>query len=550
MNKLSKTQFKSWQGGSQGFFNWLNDVQPHVPSTTGKYIPFEPLDFQRQHITQALATNEQGLFRYGTLVLSYPRRHSKTTICALLVLWRFCTRTGENIVCLANSSKQSASISFGLVRKIVLNTPFLRDFIGRENIYSEKLVLEVFNNLMISVPFSESSLYGQKISCGWVSEIHAAHSDDPMQVLASSLGDTLDSWLIVDSTVDAIGGALHKLQTLSETGEDETIFLAMVQYENLQDALDKSPHWIRKDWLKSRHKQLLPATFSTQHLNQRSESDSSLFAGADIEACKERLPLPFTIQDLKHYACGRSFACGGGLDRAYAFSLHGDNTIWTSVAKIATEGGESEYLVLNQESIFGSLASGIKKSIVKDNRDFRLNNVCIESYNSQDIAVWAIEQAIPCETIHATTTAQQPAFLELHRIVKEGRLKFSDKLEGLASEMSTFLYELVKGSPRFGSDKFRDDRVYSLAWAVHSLRQKELATYELKSILCNSSSSHANLCFLRGGDAILFCSETCPTYAQTLGMFNQYKNSKIESELTLPSFFQRLVKVNGVRIVR
>ena len=62
------------------------------------------------------------------------------------------------------------------------------------------------------------------------------------------------------------------------------------------------------------------------------------------------------------------------------------------------------------------------------------------------MALWAQERGIPTEIVHATNTAQTPAFLEFHRIVKEHRLHFSDKLEGLEKEMSTFIYELVNGS--------------------------------------------------------------------------------------------------------
>ncbi len=555
--KISKEQFQSWRNGAEGFLQWLEDVKPCTPTAKGAYGPFKIEPFQKDFVTAALVTDASGDFKHGTICFSFPRRHSKTTLMALLVLWRFCTRQGENIVCLANSRTQSASVSFGLVRRIVLNTPFLRSFIGDTNIYTEKIVFEPFNNVIVSVPCNESALYGMKITCGWASEIHAAISDDAMQILASSLGDSENAWLLVDSTVDSVGGPLHKLQTLAETGEDPTIYFGLLQYADLAEAMEKSPPWIRRPWLVSRHKQLLPATFSTQHLNQRSEASNSLFAAVDIAACKARLPMPMNMQSLRAYAQGRSFVCGGGLDRAFAFSLNGDKTIWTSVAKLAPipeqdggTGGEAIYLVLNQKDIFGSLASGIKKAITQDYKEFSLHNVCIEAYNAQDIGIWSTEQGMPCEIIHATNTAQQPAFLELHRIVKEGRLLFSDELDGLAQEMGTFLYELRKGTPHFGSDKFHDDRVYSLAWAIHSLRHKELAAYELKGIVCNSQSKHACLCYLRDGDAILHCSQTCATHAKVLMMYRQYRSTKVESDLTLPQFYNRLVKVSGVRIVR
>lgn len=554
---ITREQLKAWRNGAEGFLQWVEDVKPCVPTSRGKFEPFVPEQFQRDFVTRALATDSNGDFKHGTIVFSFPRRHSKTTLAALLCLWRFTTRQGENILALANSRTQTASVSFGLARRIVLNSSALRELIGVDNILTEKMLLPMFNNVFRGVPCNESSLYGEKITCGWCSELHAAQSDEAMQILGSSLGDSENAWLLVDSTVDGVGGPLHKLQTLAETGEDPTVFFGLLQYRDLAEGMEKSPPWIRRPWLESRNKQLLPATFSTQHLNQRSEASNSLFAAADISACKARLPMPMNIQTLRAYAQGRSFVCGGGLDRAYAFSLNGDKTIWTSVAKLAPvpeqdggTGGEAVYLVLNQKDIFGSLASGIKKAITQDYKEFSLHNVCIEAYNAQDIGIWSTEQGMPCEIIHATNTAQQPAFLELHRIVKEGRLLFSDELDGLAQEMGTFLYELRKGTPHFGSDKFHDDRVYSLSWAVHSLRHKELAAYELKGIVCNSQSKHACLCYLRDGDAILHCSQTCATHAKVLMMYRQYRSTKVESDLTLPQFYNRLVKVSGVRIVR
>ena len=179
---------------------------------------------------------------------------------------------------------------------------------------------------------------------------------------------------------------------------------------------------------------------------------------------------------------------------------------------------------------------------------YALANVVIEAYNSQDIGTWTQEQGIPSELIHATNTAQTPAFLELHRIVKEHRLHFSDKLEGLAQELGTFLYELVNGSPRFGSDKFHDDRVYSLAWAIYATRKNELAAFTLPNIICDSQSKYSRFCYLRTGDAILNCAKTCPTHTAVQGMFLQYRRTAIDSDLSLQEFFQNMVKVKGARL--
>jgi hypothetical protein len=546
--RFTPAQVKAWRGGADGFLQWLADIGPRVPSARNRYEVFRPEPFQVEAIRDALALKADGTYQYITIALSFPRRHSKTTLMALLCLWRLCNFANENIVAIANTERQSTAVGFGLCKKIVLNTPALYGMFGKENVQAFNLRLPKLQSAMRTMSCNVAGLYGEKITVGWCSEIHAAATDEAMQVLASSLGDSINSWLLLDSTVDQVGGPLHRLEQLQESGEDPTVYVRRIEYRDIEEALEKSPPWISRDWLKSRQKQLLPLTFATQHLNQRGAAQNNLFALADIQAAQSRLPMPFTKDDLLTVAAGRTYLTGGGLDRAYFGSLHGDATIWTSVAKIADgDGGEPHYYVLHQKSILGSLAHGIKKAIVADVDAYGLKNIILESYNAQDIATWAAEVAIPAEIVHATNTAQVPAFMELYRIVKEGRLHFSDKLKDLTREMQTFVYELVNGQPRFGSDKHHDDTVYSLAWAIHSLRQQELAAYTLNNIICQSKSPNAWLCYLRDGDLIMPCSEFCPSHKAVAMMHLQHRKNRVESDVSLPQFFTSLVKVRGIQ---
>ncbi len=547
---FSKSQIQSWRtGGADGFFAWLEDIQPRIPSARGGFEIFHPEKFQIDAVRDALEQTETGDWKYTTIAFSFPRRHSKTVLMALLVLWRFTTQRTQNIVSMATNERQATATGFAVVHKIIANTPALLSMIGAENIHKLHIDYPALQNSLRTVANNAAGLYGEKITVGWVTELHALTDDAPMQVLASSLGDTLNSWLLIDTTVDGIGGPLHRLEQLAESGEDPTIFVRRIEYANLEDALERSPAWIRREWLRSRKAQLLPATFASQHLNQRTAASNNLFSLEDIQACTERLPVPLSKEDVEAWAQGRTWVAGGGLDRAYFASLHGDRTIWTSVCKVASaDGDEPHFLVLNQKDIFGSMAGGIKKAILADNEKYSLQNIVIEAYNSQDIGLWAQEKGLPSELLHATNTAQAPAFLEFHRIVKEHRLHFSDKLSDLAKEMQTFVYALVNGSPRFGSPKIHDDRVYSLCWAIYALRQSELAAYSLPNIICESTSQYSRFCYIRTGDAILPCARDCPTHAQVQGMYLQYMRTSPESELSLQDFFSNCVKVNGARL--
>lgn len=540
-------QVRSWQAGADGFLQWVADIQPRVPGSRGPAIIFTPETFQVEAVRRLLRRKRNGDFFYQTLGLTWPRRHSKTTIAALLCLWRLCTRVNENVICLSNSERQAASVGFGLARRIVLATPALLAQVGADNVQAYRLSVPALGSQMRTVSGNLAGLYGEKVTAAWVSEIHAAPNDSAMQVLASSLGDSINSWLIVDSTTDGIGGPLHRLEQLQESGEDKTVYVHRIEYANLDEALQKSPQWIRRDWLRSRQKQLLPQVFASQHLNLRQESTSSLFRKADIAACQERLPHPMTKTDVEALAQGRSYATGLGLDRAFGFSQHGDATIATTTAKIAgSDGDEPHYYIARQEKIFGSLGKLIKREILTANTEFGLQNMVLESYNSQDLYSWALEQGLPCELVHATGQAQQAPFLELHRIVKEHRLHFSQDLAELAKEMETFVYEMKAGTVRFGSDRFHDDRIYSLAWSIYALRRQELATFALDAVICDSRSPHARACYLCGGDLVLPCSAQCRSAIQVQQMFNQYRSGNVETELQLHEFFANLVQVEGV----
>lgn len=537
-----------WKKPPQGFFQWLQDVQPRIPSSKGGFEPFIIQDFQREFIENALSTDENGDYKYQTIVCSMPRRHSKTVLMALLVIWRFTLNPTENVVVMANSSNQVTGVSFKLLRQILLNTPFLREQVGFENIQHQKIEYPALQSQITAVSTNISGLYGQRITCAWCTEIHSCPDPEAINVLASSLGDTRNSMLLIDSTTDAVGGRLEEYEKLASSGQDPSIYSYRIEYKNLDEALEKSPAWISRRWLKSMHKQLLPSVFSSQHLNKRSEASNNLFAKADLEKCAIQYKNGISPDAFEKLIDGRKYVAGGGLDRSYMFSAHGDKTIWTSVARTAWDDGEAVYYVLNQQKILAGLAKAIKKEILNDNALYGLKNTCFESYNSQDLSIWATEQGLSNEVIHVTTSNQLSAFQDLAALVREGRLFFPAELQDLFKELQHFHYSYTKnGNITFGSRKRHDDRVYSLLWAIYSLRREETIIYELDSVNCTSISKHASFCFLRSGDLILSCADRCPAAVKCRSMYEQYKSNSPESDLSLPEFFQRLVKVKGFR---
>ena len=113
-----KAKLRTWRTGADGFFAWLADVRPMVPSHRGGYVVFELTTEEREEVRKALSGN------YKTIIFSWPRRHGKTLIVALIILWRFTTRQTQNIVMTANSEKQTTSTAFRLVSRVIRQTPF------------------------------------------------------------------------------------------------------------------------------------------------------------------------------------------------------------------------------------------------------------------------------------------------------------------------------------------------------------------------------------------------------------------------------------------
>jgi hypothetical protein len=420
--------------------------------------------------------------------------------------------------------------------------------IGSENIQGLVIKYPRLQSEIEAVPCNPEVLYGQKINLVLTTELHASTDDSALGVLSSSVGDSIDGQVLIDSTTDGPNGPIARLEKLHADGE-AGVYTHRIEYADLKDAMDRAPAWIRRSWLENQHKTLLPAFFGTQILNRRADASNSLFKADDIAAAKDSYRSPVAPALLPSLLYGRKFIVGGGIDRAYGFSKHGDNTIWTCVAKVARNEEEPEFYVLNQQQIAFSSGMLLKRAIAQDQERYKLQNVVIERYNSQDIWSWCCDVKIPAEIVSASSTEQVAIFTELHRIVSDRRLHFSRDLLELESELAHFTYDATGKNPSFEAAKgFKDDRVYSLAWAIWALRQEELATYVLPRLHCTTKSSHAPHCYLRAGELILPCAAQCEAHKRVEAMHIQYNSKLVGNELTLPEFFKSKVRLTGCKV--
>lgn len=245
-------------------------------------------------------------------------------------MWRFLTRQTQTVAMVANSEKQTVDTAFKLARTVLEQTPYTAAMIkaGTISVTADRIEYPALGNLIQGYSANPAALYGKKLTIAQVSELHAATSDAAYQVLASSTIDTDDGLVLVDSTVGPRTSPLFALYQLAQRGEDPTLFFSHIAYRDLADACENAPPWITPAALRSRAAQMLPAEFTQQHLNQWTSGVSALFPPEVLDRCRDSYRL-----DVPSITGGAAFIVGGGLDRAYGFSMHGDATVTTAVLK-------------------------------------------------------------------------------------------------------------------------------------------------------------------------------------------------------------------------
>lgn len=537
---------KRWrEPGAAGFFAFLEDAKPMIPSEKSGFQVYEvPSDLVRAEIEKMLDPE------LSTIVICWPRRHGKTVVAALIIVWRFLSRLTQNVAIVANSQTQTVDTAFRLIRTIVEQTGYTRELIegGALRVVSDTIEYPALGNRIQGFPGNAASLYGKKITIAQVSELHAARSDDVYQTLASATVDTDDGLVIVDSTVGPMSSPLHGLYSLHEAGLDPALYFSHIAYRDVEDAIARGPAWIKPARLRSRSVQMLSALFAQQHLNQWGSASNAAFTPEVIERCKDEYPL-----DPKAIAEGRAYVVGGGLDRSGLFSKNGDRTVFAAVMKVTGEDGEPHYYVVEDHEFLFPVEAAVKARISRAKAALGMTHIGVEQYQAQDVRFWASTNGLEAELIHAGRQQQAAAFTTIVIAAQEGRLHIHPKFETLFSEMATFQYELVSSGtsegtvPVFEHAKGKhDDHVYAMTWAAHATRAIELNPYEVNGIHCHAGKSIAALCVLNGGNLVPSCNAECRSFQSIHALYHRYRNKTKYSEMSIEDFIAHKVKNVGI----
>jgi hypothetical protein len=525
-------------------------VQPHVPSSTGGYEPYRPDDVTRAEIAKALDGQD-----VSVAVFCWPRRHGKTATSAMIIVWRLLTRPGENIAIVANSEKQAIGTAFKLVRGAFENTPFLKRLVAAGTIVVgvDKIELPSTSSIVRAYTSNPAALWGTKLTVAQISEIHAARNggDDVFNALAGSLLDSAGSLMLIDSTVSPKSSKLYELYraATSEVDPDTSIAFSHISYRDLDEAFAKSPAWISPAKLRSLARQMLPAEFALLHLNRWGDAANLLFPADVLDACIDEYPL-----DVKSLAAGSATIVGGGLDRAYGGSSHGDRTVTACVLKVVEDDEEHIY-VLDADSVFLSRLGAIKSRFDGYHRDHGMSRLGLESYGAQDLADWCATRPYGpgTETIHPTRAKKYSAFNSLYQQAAEGRLHIHRKFADLIAEMRAFEVTIDakvsdgEGSiPRFSHPRGgHDDFLHAVAWAAYSLRHVTLNPYEIEGIHCMGRGADVSMCALNGGAHIPLCASSCRSMRDADRLYHGYLSRKPFQPVDFQSFLFDKVKNVG-----
>ncbi len=546
-------QIASWRNGSAGFFKFVEDVQPHVRSHDGGFAPFVLDGWQKIELAKALDNPVVSI-----AIFCFPRRHGKTLLSALIIVWRFLTRQTENIAVVANSERQVVDTAFRTIREAFEHTPALKRLVdaGTIQVLQDRIELPSTGSIIQAFSSNPSALWGKKLTCAQLSELHAApKGDEVFGALAGSLLDTAGSLLLIDSTVGPKSCKLFDLyQAATRAGDpDPSIAFSHIEYADIDTACAKAPAWLAPAKLRSLSRQMLPHEFALYHLNRWQDAASTLFPKSILDPCIHEYPL-----DVTALANGAGSVVGCGLDRAFGGSKHGDRTVTACIAKVVLDDDEHLF-VLDADAVFLGRLSAIKSRLSGYHKEHRMSRATLESYGSQDVADWSGTQSFAAgvEVVHPSRRSKYAAFMGLYQAAAEQRLHIHPKFKALIEELSVF--EVISDGkatdgeaavPKFTHPRgAHDDYVHAIAWASHSLRTVTLNPYEIEGIHCNGRGPDVPMCVLNGGGSLPFCGQACRSMKEAGRLYQAYLARRPLQPVPIEAFIANKLKNVGTHSV-
>lgn len=535
-----KIDIAKYRKGSAGFFAWIDDLKPHILNDESKYVPYQVWGNVKDEIAAALDGD------YRTIAWVWPRRHGKTLVSAIYIVWRFTCFQNENIGIVAQSEKQSVDTAFKLVRDTLKHTPTFKQMIeaGEIVVQRDRIEFPALNNVIQGYAANPVTLLGQTMTVAQVSELHKARDPEVFRTMKGNTQSVKNGVTLVDSTASTRTGPLGLIYDSWQAQEDPSLYFSHLTYASMEDAIARAPSWVQTADYPLLKRTMLPGSFEAEYLGKFGDGADVLFTEETLRKCRDEYPL-----DPKRIADGRPYAVGGGLDRAKAFrmSLKGDSTVTAAVAMVQIDD-DAHYFVLDCLDIPMSMSGGIRRAFLDYAKDFGMKRLVVEDYNTADIFEWCLQQSEwETESVNPNRQRQQDIFQAVYLAATEGRLHIHPKFDKLLREMGTFTVTHDSESPKFQHATGKhDDAVFAMAWAIYSLRNQVLPAYSIHGIHCKERGPAARLCLLNGGDHEPLCSEHCPSFIKVHELYGKYREKAGCAPMKLPEFARYKLENTGI----
>ena len=260
----------------EGAIEWIQNKQiMREDKRLNRWVPIKLWDKQKEFIREAFrrVNNE---YQYRIIIACWPRGESKTTLIALLALFRFFNLFGEVINLSGNSKDQATFAHYDLLKKTILNTPSLSKTHG---LMVKEKYIGLFagpNNPVCqikAIPTSTGLLPGT--TCAVFTELHKLEDRQFFIDLWTSTRATPNAMVLVDTTVAPKGHVVYSMWEVFQKGEDPHLF-----FHHYQDQIcnpETTP-----SQLASFKRHMLEVEYNKYFRNRWEDAAGALFSAKEI----------------------------------------------------------------------------------------------------------------------------------------------------------------------------------------------------------------------------------------------------------------------------
>lgn len=280
--------------------NAIDWIESHfyVPREEVPDMHFRLAPYQKKALTEALSTDENGLFKYSVILWSDLKKSVKSTIAAAILMWRAWHTPYAQMMIVANTREQADSRVGYYIRRCVELNP---NFKSAVKISPSAYTIDFPNHARIkSVPVNAAGEAGANPTCVSFTELWGATSKDAVRMWTETATPPAllgKSFKIIDSYAGYSGESVL-LEQLYNTGViqgrriDDDIEMYVNDEARMFTLWNTRPRlsWQSDEYYKSEAAILTPSEWSRVHRNLWSTASNAFVPPQWWESCKGDIP--------------------------------------------------------------------------------------------------------------------------------------------------------------------------------------------------------------------------------------------------------------------